>query len=268
MRGIVPEHILARPMHQVTRSKPTSVYRYYDACGVLIYVGITAHGVQRNKQHNGDKAWWPFVATQELDHFPTRALAEAEEKRLIRLHRPPFNRQHNPDHVARRAAYMEIVRRFASMDVATPLATDAAAMYSEVGKEIPLVLLTEPDVRNRITLATLPIHGLLTDDLAFDATDKQAGTAIDLRTGSKVARLERIEHRGSSCLLTMSAKAQWHGFESGVLRLRLVTNKRPSKFAVRGLHFRSIKQDHEPARTDGEYAEIAEAIAGIMRGAA
>ena len=84
----------------------TSVYRYYDKSGLLLYVGITARGTSRQREHNGDKAWWPFVATQEVEHFESRGQAMAREKRLIHQYRPPFNTQHNPDSESARALYL------------------------------------------------------------------------------------------------------------------------------------------------------------------
>lgn len=90
----------------MTALSPTSVYRYYDRDGLLIYVGITSRGARRNYEHNTSKDWWPYVARQEVDHYETRALALRHERSLIIRHRPPFNRQHNPDADATRAVYV------------------------------------------------------------------------------------------------------------------------------------------------------------------
>ena len=87
-------------------TEPTSVYRYYDDRDVLIYVGITKRGTVRNFEHNKRADWWPYVARQEVDHFPTRTEAADRERGLIRLHCPPFNRQHNPHAAEIRAAYL------------------------------------------------------------------------------------------------------------------------------------------------------------------
>ena len=91
-----------------TAPTPTSVYLYFDALDVLIYVGVTSRGTQRQREHNGDKEWWQFVSRQEVRHFDTRAEALAEERRLIVKHLPPFNRSHNPSHVQARAAYFDL----------------------------------------------------------------------------------------------------------------------------------------------------------------
>lgn len=89
--------------------RPTSVYRYYDRNGLLIYVGITNQGIGRNRQHNADKDWWRFVLRQDVTHFRTRQAALDEERNLIQQHRPPFNTQHNPDVADRRAAYLALL---------------------------------------------------------------------------------------------------------------------------------------------------------------
>lgn len=83
----------------------TSVYLYYDEFGMLIYVGITGRGARRNFEHNATKDWWPFVARQEVEHYPTRGQALARERALIRDNAAPFNVQHNPWHAEVNAAY-------------------------------------------------------------------------------------------------------------------------------------------------------------------
>lgn len=84
---------------------PTSLYRYFDRHGALIYVGITRRGIARNVEHNNSKEWWHYVARQEVEHFDTRAAALRAETDAIRTHQPPFNAQHNPDHAALKEQY-------------------------------------------------------------------------------------------------------------------------------------------------------------------
>lgn len=83
----------------------TSVYLYYDAADILIYVGITNRGIRRNVEHNVDKDWWSCVARQEVEHHETREKALAREKALIYAHCPPFNKHHNPSHDQMLLAY-------------------------------------------------------------------------------------------------------------------------------------------------------------------
>lgn len=87
----------------------TSVYRYYDNGGVLLYVGITDRGVRRNREHNATKDWWRFVSGQKVEHFPTRNAAESRERELIQQFRPPFNIQHNPSHEHARRTYLKLI---------------------------------------------------------------------------------------------------------------------------------------------------------------
>jgi hypothetical protein len=86
---------------------PTSVYRYYDSDGALVYVGITARGVQRQNEHNALAEWWRYVARQDVEHYLTREAAAAREIELIARFRPPFNRQYNPDHERLRDDYLD-----------------------------------------------------------------------------------------------------------------------------------------------------------------
>jgi len=83
----------------------TSVYTYFDDNEVLIYVGITSRGMQRQREHNNDKAWWPFVARQSVEHFPSSPAAHLREIELIQKNQPPFNSQHNPHHIAMERLY-------------------------------------------------------------------------------------------------------------------------------------------------------------------
>jgi len=85
-----------------------SVYRYYDENNVLLYVGYTTQGSKRNHQHASDKAWWPYVARQEVDHYETVDEAKKQEVQLIRHYRPPFNKQHNPDSASLADAYLKM----------------------------------------------------------------------------------------------------------------------------------------------------------------
>lgn len=67
------------------------LYWFYDAEGLLLYVGITNTGVRRMEQHGADKEWWPQVATINVNHFRTRDEAEAAEVEAIRAHLPVHN---------------------------------------------------------------------------------------------------------------------------------------------------------------------------------
>ena len=69
----------------------TTVYRLFDADGVLLYVGISGNPGRRFNEHSGDKAWWPQVARAEMEHFAEREEAEYEERIAIQYERPVHN---------------------------------------------------------------------------------------------------------------------------------------------------------------------------------
>lgn len=109
--------ILTPPEPADRHPRRTSVYRYYDRHGLLLYVGITSRGSRRNGEHNRDKEWWPFVVRQEVEHLDSRPAAAAREKELIRLYRPPFNTLHNAGWEDLRTAYLAYA---ASVEAAPP----------------------------------------------------------------------------------------------------------------------------------------------------
>ena len=98
-------------------STPTSVYRYYDSNGILLYVGITSRGATRNREHNSTKEWWQFVASQDVEHHPTRASAEARERDLIKSRQPPFNKAHNPHWQDLRTGYTRLRATTKALDM-------------------------------------------------------------------------------------------------------------------------------------------------------
>jgi hypothetical protein len=44
-------------------TQPTTLYRFYDASGRLLYVGIAGNPGRRFAQHGRDKSWWSQVAS-------------------------------------------------------------------------------------------------------------------------------------------------------------------------------------------------------------
>lgn len=71
---------------------PTTLYRFFDAAGQLVYCGITGELPRRLQAHNRQQNWWREVARLTLEHFPTRDAARAAEAQAIRDERPRFNR--------------------------------------------------------------------------------------------------------------------------------------------------------------------------------
>ena len=69
----------------------TSLYRFYDAAGVLLYVGITRRGWHRFDEHSASKDWWSQVVTTRVEHFPTRDQARKAELVAIASESPQHN---------------------------------------------------------------------------------------------------------------------------------------------------------------------------------
>lgn len=70
---------------------PTALYRLRGQDDVLLYVGVSDAPARRLKDHAGDKEWWPEVASQSIDWFPTRGHALTAEAKAIRAERPVHN---------------------------------------------------------------------------------------------------------------------------------------------------------------------------------
>lgn len=70
---------------------PTTLYRLFDAAGVLLYVGISGVPFLRWKQHGQTQPWWPRVTKATVQHFATRQAALEAELTAIREESPLFN---------------------------------------------------------------------------------------------------------------------------------------------------------------------------------
>jgi hypothetical protein len=83
------------------------VYRFRDAAGDLLYVGLSQTAMSRFHRHSQQKWWWVQVASIELEHFETRDLAAKAELRAIRQENPRYNVQGHldPRHGARSTIY-------------------------------------------------------------------------------------------------------------------------------------------------------------------
>lgn len=72
-------------------SARASVYRFYDASGSLLYVGMTEGFEARLSVHKSASPWWPRVTHTTLERFETRHDAAHSERRAILLEKPEFN---------------------------------------------------------------------------------------------------------------------------------------------------------------------------------
>ena len=84
-----------------------ALYRFFDADGHLLYVGISLNPGERWKQHRADKPWWLEVASITIDHLPDRDAALQAETAAIKSERPRYNiAQNGSVEGAERAAQM------------------------------------------------------------------------------------------------------------------------------------------------------------------
>ncbi|EGE40818.1 GntR family transcriptional regulator [Streptomyces sp. SID4928] len=82
-------------------SERTALYRFYDADGNLLYVGITKDTQHRFASHRRTKSWWPEVDRNEIAWLDSPALAEEAEKEAIAREKPRHNVSANAMKVAK-----------------------------------------------------------------------------------------------------------------------------------------------------------------------
>lgn len=85
------------PRDDVSNGDTHALYRFYDATGQLLYVGITADPGSRWRSHAREKPWWHQVAHITLEAHPTRETVLDAERAAIRRERPLHNVVHNRD---------------------------------------------------------------------------------------------------------------------------------------------------------------------------
>lgn len=92
-KGDVPL-VLATPKRQAT-----TVYRHFDTCGCLLYIGIAYDAVRRSYAHAGSSWWTKWTDRIEMDKvtYDDRAQAMAAEREFISNESPVFNKVHAPD---------------------------------------------------------------------------------------------------------------------------------------------------------------------------
>lgn len=70
------------------------LYRFYDADGVLLYVGISGRIRQRVKEHAAGASWFEVAARVDIQHLPNRKEAADAERAAIKAERPLHNVMH------------------------------------------------------------------------------------------------------------------------------------------------------------------------------
>lgn len=105
---------------------PRWLYRWYDADGVLLYLGMTALPEFREQTHRRE-SWWVWYAARcaslRLEQQCSWRDAQAAESAAIIAEAPVFDRKHAEDPGARILAYL-LSRGVASEDAVALLAAD------------------------------------------------------------------------------------------------------------------------------------------------
>lgn len=70
----------------------TALYRFWDASGDLLYVGITHDVDERWANHRRNQPWWLDVARKEYVWLESRSEAEAAERKAHRDERPRYDK--------------------------------------------------------------------------------------------------------------------------------------------------------------------------------
>jgi predicted GIY-YIG superfamily endonuclease len=96
--------------------EPTTLYRFFDARGQLLYVGITSDLPTRLRTHNRLQNWWRDVVRTTLEHFESREAARAAELRAIRDELPRYNRWSGVQHQRMPAEVAAAIRAIAEQD--------------------------------------------------------------------------------------------------------------------------------------------------------
>lgn len=76
---------------QQIEGPPTTLYRFFDEEGRLLYVGVSTSAPNRMKQHRATKPWFTQVASATFSHLPTRNAALEAEAVAIRTEKPLMN---------------------------------------------------------------------------------------------------------------------------------------------------------------------------------
>lgn len=185
----------------------TSVYRYYDASGVLLYVGITGRADQRNTEHNKTKSWWHRVAHQSIEHFPSRAEAHAREVELIQRYMPPFNTQHNPQAATMQSAYQELRELEQSRAI-----TDPNEIARHLNRDLPVQVLRVDPVSGYVDMVSKIEHLPLVSRIVFTP-------GAQVYQGRSIGFLQAIEHRGPFAAFRLRLKREAK-FTAGVVKVR------------------------------------------------
>jgi predicted GIY-YIG superfamily endonuclease len=86
----------AHPLPDGRRIEHATLYRLFDASGVLLYVGISGRWATRLAQHAARQGWWDEVAKVTREPFESREDALAAEAAAIKREHPRYNVRGKP----------------------------------------------------------------------------------------------------------------------------------------------------------------------------
>ena len=91
-----PTHLEMCDKCVLADSREPTVYRFWDADDVLLYVGCSEDVLTRFEQHSRSgspsRFWWPRQVRHSLTTYPTRVEALAAERKAIASEKPLFPR--------------------------------------------------------------------------------------------------------------------------------------------------------------------------------
>lgn len=110
------------------KPQATTVYRHYDACGCLLYIGIAYDAVKRTYQHAGTSWWSKWTERIEMQSltYAHRSEAVDAEREFIRAENPAFNKVHAVDRDGAVKRYLINHERWEHLSV--PAAVDASEL--------------------------------------------------------------------------------------------------------------------------------------------
>ncbi len=72
----------------------TNLYRHFDDCGRLLYVGVYLNAVARLYEHMRRAHWAGYISRVEVERHETREAAKQAERHAIEVERPYWNNVH------------------------------------------------------------------------------------------------------------------------------------------------------------------------------
>lgn len=88
-------------VHDLCKATPSSfypeheviLYRFYDARGALLYVGVTGRLAERWTAHRRTAPWWGQIAELVTEKYSSMESALSAERSAIRSELPRYNRR-------------------------------------------------------------------------------------------------------------------------------------------------------------------------------